>query len=147
WDWRTGRPAGRPFAAGAAVEELLAGPDGRTLVTLTSDGAVRAWDLAAGREAGRFEVPAGARAAGIALSPCGKALAVAVRFGAAEPWRGQVLLFGAASRRPLARFPAHRDGIRAVWFLPAGRGLLTAGSDPVPDPEADPDCTLKVWQL
>jgi WD40 repeat protein len=112
-----GRPAGKPLAAGAAVNAFLS-PDGRRLLVVRPglpEGAAQLYDLEKRREVGpSIPDPSGAQAV---FSDDGRWLAL--RIGR------EVRLVDAADGRAVGRPLAHPDQVLAVAFRADGRALLT----------------------
>ncbi|WP_416211311.1 WD40 repeat domain-containing protein, partial [Frankia sp. Cas3] len=86
-----------------------------------SDGTVRLWDVASGRQLAELtghtdEVSA------VGFSPDGTRLASA-------GFDGTVRLWDVASGRQLAELTGHTGGVQAVGFSPDGTRLASAGSD------------------
>jgi predicted NACHT family NTPase len=135
-------PAGGGPAGGEPVGELLridahdervtgvaASPDGTWAVSASWDRTVKRWDVASGREVGRF-VGHTAGVNSVAVSPDGtRALS-----GGADH---SVRLWDAAGGGELLRLLGHEDAVTAVAFAPDGRGAVSASLDG----------TLRLWDL
>jgi hypothetical protein len=74
WDTETGKARPWPVGHSGAVEEIGVAADGKTIVTRASDGTLRQWDAATGKELRRLALPSGGDPAG--LSRTGRFLAV-----------------------------------------------------------------------
>jgi WD40 repeat protein len=132
WEWHGRRnPDAAPAAGGAAeplrvlkvhggpVNACAVSPDGSRAVTVGQDQLLCEWDLAGGKLARKFQIPA---ATGIAYLPDGKTVLVATE---AEP--GGVWDLAAAVRtKELAGQPAP---VTAVCVSPKGDLAWTAGAD------------------
>jgi WD40 repeat protein len=93
---------------------------GEWLAAAGSDGLVELWNSASGE---RTAFDAGAdRIDALAIAANGRLIAT----GSAT---GEIFLFDPTSGREVARWPAHRNGVRALRFLPTG-GLVSAGGEP-----------------
>jgi RNA polymerase sigma factor (sigma-70 family) len=119
WDPGTGKLRSKLVLEGMA--DLLTvvdfGPDGQTLVTKNPDGTVRLWDLATGRERGRF--PSGYNIAPTySFSPDGKVLAAGKDL--------EVSLWDLATGKQRRPFDAHPGVLIAVAFAPDGKTVASA---------------------
>jgi WD40 repeat protein len=123
----------------AMVKKVLFTPDGKELITVGHDKAVRFWDVGNGEPLRTLYPPAGKGNEGMlyaaALSPDGKTLAVA-GYG----WTGgedPVYLIDVATGQLRRRLKGHTDVIRALTFSRDGR-LLASGSA---------DKTARIWEV
>ncbi|MDJ0838709.1 MAG: protein kinase [Acidobacteriota bacterium] len=94
--------------------------DGKTLAAISGDRTIRLWDAVSGAERAAFGVP-GKHLSGIAFSPDGKHLAVAVDRA--------VRLWEVSSRKPIRDFSEHADLVTHLVFSPSGNRLATASRD------------------
>ena len=126
WDVTTRRPAGAPLISGEPVtgspglgpgveiKSLAFGRGGTTIAAARSDGTVRLWDVATGRQAGVFRAETGDS---MTFSPDGGMLAVG---GAGAVWLWDV----AAGRQVAVPVSgAGPDSFFAVAFSPDGHTL------------------------
>jgi WD40 repeat protein len=100
---------------------LACSPDGRTLVTTSTDRIVRFWEVVSGRErrpAVRLPVPMWA----VAVSPDGRLVAVAGE-------GGFLALLDASTGKELARPAGHVGPVTYLAFTLDGRHLVSAGID------------------
>ncbi len=116
WEVATGKVV-RSFDA---CGWLALGPAGRA-VTVGPGRAVRVWDVTAGRELTRFTA-AETDYTDLALSPDGRALAVAERDGV-------VRLSELTTGRERRRFRGHAGHVTGLAFTPDGKRLLTGSQD------------------
>jgi outer membrane protein assembly factor BamB len=140
WDAETGKPVRRfkdyttPFQlqrAGiriAGVYSLVFSADGRTLLTTSSDGSVRRWDVATGTETAG--VPNGARGFHAAASPDGRLVALGDGFS-------HVVVYELATGTKRWHFTGHRGLIYDLAFSRDGELLASASRD----------TTVLVWDL
>jgi WD40 repeat protein len=119
------------------AHDLLFTPDGRTLLTVDhADGAVRLWDVAAGKERRAFRAVRGRKQPGYAvwraaLSPDGRTVAVAHQRGDvhALPGEAPVRLWDVASGKELHELAGHTMEVFDLAFSPDGRLLATCTLD------------------
>jgi hypothetical protein len=112
------------------VGVLAFSPDGKLVAGGSRQGAVAVWDVAGGRHRGRFERD-GALVTGLAFSPHGQTLAVALHPapGSGSPEANRVLLWDVPGWELRTSLPGHDGGSRCVAFAPDGRVLATGGED------------------
>jgi len=130
WDVASGRPRealglpsvgrrrGRPAAAD--IYAIAYAPDGSTLAAGCTDGTVRLWDVAAGRQGAVLEHAE--TVAGVAFAPDGKALASASGDGSLRLW-------DVATGRSRWTVEGHQGAMWDVAFAPDGKALATGGRD------------------
>jgi RNA polymerase sigma factor (sigma-70 family) len=149
WDVGTGKESRRIDGGGAGLAPIAFSPDGKLLATMASpyaadgrpipadkqDGAVRLWDVAAGKELARLEGHKDGGAA-IAFSPDGKRLATADHAGMVRVW-------DVAARKEIRRIEAKAN---SVAFSPDGRTLAVAGSVMARSEEQLGDA-LQLWDV
>src|SRR5262249_34933142 len=123
WDLASGQSVGPPMRHSASVDVARFSPDGRAIVSGSSDGSLRLWDAATG--APRCEArPLGAQLPGVAISPDGGVVA-------APTGEGTIGLRSTADGSAVPGAPLrHREGVTvtALAFSPDGK-LLAAGYD------------------
>jgi len=105
--------------------------EGKQLITTGKDETIRVWDVASGRESGRWDSPDGPGQA-LAVSPDG-------RFAATAEWSATVVrAWSVATGRPILALD-RPDGahplVTNVGFSPDGRYLVALGS------------VLQIWEL
>ncbi len=126
WDAATGKPLGKPFchAVGdtkGAVLSVAFSPDGRTVLTGSTDKTARLWDAAAMENvSGLFRHENSVRA--VAFSPDGRTVLTGSDDKTARLW-------DAATGKPLGEPPRHKNSVRAVAFSPDGGTVLTGSED------------------
>jgi WD40 repeat protein len=122
WDAATGREL-RKIDLPGVDRGLAVSPDGRTVVAV-SGGRLRTWELATGRETTPADLPREMRAGGIAFTPDGRQVVVALGPEVAVlDWPGLKLL-----RKIELPKPANKPGeaaCDAVTVSPDGRWLVT----------------------
>jgi WD40 repeat protein len=121
WDVRTGNPLGQPLCHKAAIRSVVYSPDGRTVLTTSSDHTAQLWEVPSGKRLGPalrhpdFVVVA-------AFGPDRKTVVTGCVNGSVRLWN---LRTGAQTGPVLW----HQDEIKAVAFSPDGRTLATASAD------------------
>lgn len=111
------------------VGTVAFGPDGSWVVSCSSDGTVRMWDLRTGTELRRFEghtKPVWT----LAVSPDGKMIATGSEDTTAILWDGQ-------SGQQLHVLTGHHDHVESVAFSPDGRSLATGARE----------STVRIWDV
>jgi len=103
------------------VRSAAFSPDGRYIVTASSDKTARIWDAATGREIMSLKGHTdGIKSA--AFSPDGRYIVTASSDKTARIW-------DAATGQPIVSFSGHKDYLRSAAFAPDGRRVVTAGED------------------
>jgi WD40 repeat protein/serine/threonine protein kinase len=132
WDARTGQilwDAAGPPAVGNyfRVPNVAFSPDGKRVAIACWDGAVRLRDAVTGGEVGTLRGHAG-RAVTVAYSPDGKWLAAFLQ-EAPDSWigGGEIVVWEAASGKPVQTIPQPNYAVFGLAFSPDGRRL--AGAD------------------
>jgi WD40 repeat protein len=115
-DTATGKEHQLSDGHSAPVLYLGVARDGKTLISLGADGAIRSWDLVALRELGQFQQTGGF---GVACSPDGRTIALAVLK------EGTILLRETASGKEVRQIKGYRYGPGALSFSPNGKTLAS----------------------
>jgi RNA polymerase sigma factor (sigma-70 family) len=139
WDAASGRQLTPAAAQDSAVEQILVGPDGRSLFTADQDGNLYLWDAAGGKAPRRI---AGGVDRGVVASPDRRFLAWTVR---ADYGNSRIRLYDVAADRILdpvlrssAGFSVIGGEATVAAFLPDGKSLLTLEGGPA---------TFRLWDL
>ena len=104
-------------------------PDGRYVLSGSSDKTLRLWEVATGKELRRFEGHSG-RVCSVAFSPDGRYVLSGSRDKTIRLWE-------VATGKELRRFEGHSSWVISVAFSPDGRYILS-GSE---------DRTLRLWEV
>jgi WD40 repeat protein len=115
------------------VNRLLFTPDGKQLISVSSDKTIRVWDVARGATARVLRPPIGKGKEGelmaAALSPDGKTLAV----GGVAVGNGRlghpIYLIDLAAGRIERTLLGHRNNVTGLAFSPDGKRLASTSSD------------------
>jgi WD40 repeat protein len=124
WDAATGQPRGDPLPHQGAVVAVAFRPDGKTVLTGSTDRTARLWDAATGRQLG----PSLAHrdtVTSVAFRPDSRLVMTASRDGTSRLW-------DAATGKPLGPPLPHRHedtNHTFVAFGPDEQSVLTAGRD------------------
>lgn len=95
---------------------------GDRLVSGSSDGTVKLWDTKAKKLLRTFVLPDPREIRGVAISPDGKLVAAACRFGAVKVWNAE-------TGKEVANLDAHEGEAWSVCFTPNGKTLVSGGGD------------------
>jgi WD40 repeat protein len=104
-----------------ALLALTVSPDGRTVTGFHSDGSLRRWEMATGRQRQRLDVPA-AQAVSAAFSADGRTGAVGTR-------QGEVVLVDAGTGQKAGAWAGHNGAVVSLGFSADGRLLVSGGAD------------------
>src|SRR5262245_38100753 len=115
---------------GGKVSGLTFLPDGKTLISSSDDGTLRAWEIPSGRELRRFEGHTG-WVCRLALSTNGKFLLSA---GSTDR---TTRLWDVATGKELRRFKGHENSVVAVALSP-NNALVASGAT---------DGKIRIWDL
>jgi WD40 repeat protein len=145
WDAATGRALTPESAGDSVVDQVVATPDGRRIVTRDQASQAHLWDAATGKHLRRLAV---SYQKAIALSPDGQLLAwsvddPSVKFPDPEraSWiydGSRIHLYDLAADKFLDRFPAYKGDAQDLAFTPDGQTLV--GVD-------HRDCRVRLWDV
>lgn len=128
WNVETGKPV-REIPGHTGAIYLATPVAAETILSGSSDGTTRLWQLADGSELKRCQ--ANGEITGVAQSPNGELAA----FSTFRP--AVVTIWNLESGKPIQTLSGHRDGLRSVAFLPSGTGVVTSSWD----------STVRVWDV
>ena len=109
------------------VDSVAFSPDGRQVLSGSSDNTVKLWDTATGREIRTFSGHS-EDVSSVAFSPDGRQVL-------SGSWDNTVKLWDTATGREVRTFSGHSQSVSSVAFSPDGRQVLS-GSE---------DNTVKLW--
>jgi hypothetical protein len=112
----------------AAVKSVAFSPDGRRIVTGSSDKTAKVWDAASGKELLTLKGHSGGIDS-VAFSPDGQRIVTGSSDKTAKVWE-------AAGGKALLKLYGHSAGIDSAAFSPDGQRIVTGSSDK----------TAKVWE-
>lgn len=130
WDARTGDKIGEPFQHGGIVTQVSFSPDGRSLLTASTDHTAKIWDIA-NHVSPRITLSHEGSVEGAVFSPGG------TRVATFQNWGGGGSIWNAATGERVALPLKHEKDLRLVQciFSPDGSRVLTVGFD----------STVRVW--
>lgn len=120
------------------VNSVAFSPNGRTIISGSTDKTVKLWDSATGSLIRTFTGPAGS-VRSVAPSPDG---AFVLTGGGAYHF-GELVLWDTATGRAIGTFVGHKDEINSVAFSPDGRFVVSGGGDMFAMRRTDN--TVKLW--
>jgi len=103
-----------------AVRQAVFTPDGKTLLTVCDDAALRYWDVSSGKQTAQLKLDAAGYC--LALSADGRRLLVGLG-------DGRAMIYDAQSQRRLVNYQGHTAAIHSVAFSPDGQRALTGSQD------------------
>ena len=110
------------------VTDLRFSPDSRSLITGSTDGTAKTWDVRTGKNL--LTLTHSGKIFDVAFSPDGETIATGSTDETVKVWN-------AAKGHHLATLKGHVDGLQAVAFSPDGRRLASGGGDH----------SAKIWNL
>ena len=121
WEIVSGKEVRRFRGHDSPVLSVTFSPDGRQLLTGSSDRTARLWDRSTGRELRRFQGHSGSINA-VAFSRDGRRICTGSMDRTARLW-------DATTGREIRQFEGHDDRVEAVAFSPDGVQVLTGSYD------------------
>lgn len=106
------------------INSAFFSPDGSMLVSVSQDRTFIAWDMATGEQIYRSAEFPDVRLRGVAFSPDGQRVAVAVSVP-----DNNVVVLDVATWEPVFTLEGHTDSVNEVRFSPDGARLVTASDD------------------
>jgi WD40 repeat protein len=129
WDAQTGQPLTEPIKLNGGVRSAQFSPDGKRIVTASSDGTAQVWDAQSG-QALTEPLKHGASVDSAQFSADGKRIVTASFDSAARVWDAQ-------TGQPLTEPLKHNAGVRSAQFSADGKRIVTASADG----------TARVWDI
>lgn len=121
WEATTGKELVRLKGHTKSLRVVTFAPDGRQVLTGSSDNTIRLWDARTGKEIRQLQ---GVKDTvfSVAFSPDGSTIAGAVQDGSVRLWE-------TATGKERGRFEGHRSWAMSVVFSPDGRRVISGSSD------------------
>jgi WD40 repeat protein len=141
WDVPSCAEVPMPADFGVAGNGVAFHPDGKTLASAGSDGAVRLWDIPSGKLRHTLPGPHRRSARKVAFSPNGNLVASVGRDGTARIWDparpGPPIVLAMENAPPEPATETDAYDVRCLAFSPDGRQLAVGGKDR----------TLRIWEV
>ncbi|MBA4066886.1 MAG: hypothetical protein C0501_24900 [Isosphaera sp.] len=138
WDLATGKKLGEVTLPPGGARSLAAGPDGKTVLTGSSEG-LRVLDLAAGKVVREVDTGGLSPVTDPVYRPDGKVFAVGLQdyHGEGVVDRAVVAVYDTATGKQLKTLRGHAGAVTAVAFSPDGKTLASGSWD----------TTVLVWDV
>jgi len=139
WDAATGRQIGAPLKGhDGEVYSVAFSPDGRKIVSGSSDATIRLWDAATGRQIGAPLTGHWGTISSVAFSPDGSRIVSGGNDATIRKWDAST------GQQIGASITGHKGLISSVVFSPDGRRIVSGCKD---DPLAAGvhDATIRLW--
>jgi WD40 repeat protein len=143
WDAKTGELRTRLRLPIPDLRSLHFSPDGRMLLTIGTDQAVRVWDVEQARDRRLISVWDYKTGKFLGRS---RMLATAMKWLNLDPYAPLVrrmcdqrltLRWEVEAEKPILEWPTHSEGVASLVFTPDGRSLISGG----------PEGTVRLWDV